>query len=688
MKPKFAFIPAIIAISLLVHCIEDDPTPLNPVASIITVDQSAEEGTEIKIQIELTEPAGGGQMRLVRGENSTADDSDYSLASSEIEIEPGVRTYSTSLYITDDTEPETYERLVLQLEGDIEPSRNSGLVEFTILDNDAVRLELSVLNDSTHFFEGDTLFLGVSLHNSNGNPVSADIVMLGGDDQLHPLDGTEVLFGGRKDSTLIFRYQIISDGIIENTQEIRFYLENIMNAEPPFSGTEITITDSPLPSISFLSATQTGHEGDSIKIEFELSSLTNEESNITLLVGGSAFDKIDYLLPDPFPTILTFSSTTDSGALNFEVYLKIDGENNEMDNLTFELVDPVNCMIGQNPFHSVQIEPVNCEQFPRVTQNGLFITPVNHSYDYARPYILSFKAQTLDGLDTVAAHDLSTHNGNFSISENGSVSDLDETRFEIIRNDETFVSNTLILLDISGSVIENDEQLNQLKHSVLGMTSTLLNQTDGNATQIAIDVFDGDTEIRTLVELTSDQKLIDSLVKKISTEDVMDGRTNLYGAVRQAVNKAGEWSFTGVPDFPNPLSVSISSVVVFSNGPEKANLTNLNEVLESIEQVEANADKSLDIYSIGYGAADQNVLDLLGRNGNYMPENLNSLSEAFGTVASKIKDDLNSYYFIAYCPYSRNGTSNYLHVNIEDHLGNAASIETCFSADQSSSSCD
>jgi uncharacterized protein YegL len=256
---------------------------------------------------------------------------------------------------------------------------------------------------------------------------------------------------------------------------------------------------------------------------------------------------------------------------------------------------------------------------------------------------ISFKADYTNGdpLANLTDKDFKLYEDNEDIS-------LFESEPRIIRKPTNFASSSVLLLDLSGSVLASNS-LSSLKQSAKAFVNTIFANTVANGSyEIAIYWFDGEAKLHSLAEFTNDKdqliKKIDAITESIST----DNSTNLNGAVVEGIDIMNA-RVTKIKT--DGYTIVAGSVVVFTDGTDQAARVNESTALSAVQNA-----ASLAIFSIGLGGEiNQDVLARFGKNGHEIASNTDALTTSFTNVAGKINDEANSYYIIQYCSPKRSG---------------------------------
>jgi hypothetical protein len=226
-----------------------------------------------------------------------------------------------------------------------------------------------------------------------------------------------------------------------------------------------------------------------------------------------------------------------------------------------------------------------------------------------------------------------------------------EAERKISEREQRFSYSTVLLLDLSGSVVDNF--LPDLKASAKRFVRTISGERPDNEGRIGIWWFDGGENIHQLVAVTSDTTKLLQGIDNISENISTDNSTNLFGAVSQIAPVA-----EGIlNDQLQKDIISGASVVLFTDGRDRANRVPRQTAYDAVD----NTDPAVTYFTIGLGGEiNQNDLQRIGKDGFAAVSNIEQLEATFQNVAQLVNDEANSYYFFEYCSPIRSGASNNL----------------------------
>ncbi|MGE0087666.1 MAG: hypothetical protein AB7S75_24915 [Desulfococcaceae bacterium] len=315
-----------------------------------------------------------------------------------------------------------------------------------------------------------------------------------------------------------------------------------------------------------------------------------------------------------------------------------------------------------------------CKSDPVIENKGLVFIYEKQTVQKPANVSVMFKLETNEGQPVT---DLTAEN--LRIYENGEPISLYESRQAIIPKPGTFVHNGMLLLDLSGSILES-ESLGSLKTAAKAFVTAVMPPKDSSGygeMRLEIRWFDGSASTHLLVSFTEDPDMlikgIDSITASIST----DSSTNLYGAVIEGLNIVNNTMNMA------SQSVSMGSLVTFTDGKDQAGRKTKDEAVKAVN----NADEDISIYTIGLGSEiDKDVLTALGPDGFVWADDIDELYAKFEEIANEISADVNSHYLFEYCSPKRKGQHE-LKI-VAEYGEKSGSMTTCFCADGFEGGCE
>ena len=258
----------------------------------------------------------------------------------------------------------------------------------------------------------------------------------------------------------------------------------------------------------------------------------------------------------------------------------------------------------------------------------------------------------------------------FTIFENDEPISAFEAVRAIVPKPGKFVSRTMLVLDLSGSVL-NASSLPALKEAARSFVTSTLPVSATNEAEVGIWWFDGAADLHSLSPFTNNRAALLTAIDKIAPGISTDVSTNLNGAVINAVSMAAERD----RDDERREVISANAVVIFTDGTDRASRKTEQEAVTTVTQNK----EEVSIYTIGLGNEIREAsLKSIGVNGFVLARNVSELMGAFNSVGANIRDEANSYYLLEYCSPKRAGTNT---VKIQAARGSVSgSLATSFSA--------
>ncbi len=266
-----------------------------------------------------------------------------------------------------------------------------------------------------------------------------------------------------------------------------------------------------------------------------------------------------------------------------------------------------------------------------------------------------FKVETREGAPVAGLTE-----DNFTIYEKGRNDDVekllsqDETTRLLSDNSQLFEYRTMLLLDLSGSVLNNS--LSELKEASIAFISDVFATESNTTNTVGIWWFDGQDLIHPLIDFTDDQEALRSAINNISPAISDDSSTDLFGAVI----KSAALAENKLQLAQNQGILSAFSIIMFTDGTDQAARYSKVDAFSAVE----NASEGINFYTIGLGAEiDEAVLNRIGKTSSVFANDTQALTEKFEEVANLIADEANAYYLFEYCTPKRDGSGmNDLHI--------------------------
>ncbi len=225
---------------------------------------------------------------------------------------------------------------------------------------------------------------------------------------------------------------------------------------------------------------------------------------------------------------------------------------------------------------------------------------------------------------------------------------VDEAKRKIVNSPQLFQYNTTLVLDLSGSVINNN--LDNLKMAATSFVEVVMPDTLNSGFGMGIYWFDGEDQLNNLVPLTDDRTALIDGINSIDASISNDNSTDLFGAVIRSVAET-EQILNNIPT----NVISSASIVLFTDGRDRAQRYTRSEAYSAVD----NASDLISMFSIGLGN-EINIDDLqkIGKDGFRQAQDLSNLISTFSEVGALVTDEANSYYNFEYCSPIRNGSAD------------------------------
>jgi uncharacterized protein YegL len=245
-----------------------------------------------------------------------------------------------------------------------------------------------------------------------------------------------------------------------------------------------------------------------------------------------------------------------------------------------------------------------------------------------------------------------------------------EAKRKISGREQVFNHTTLLVLDLSGSVLQSS--LSALQSAAVTFIDEIMPDTLDNSTKMGIYWFDGEDELHVLEPITSDIFELKAAVNSITPNISQDNSTDLFGAVI----KSADIAKTVLADYQDQDITAAASVVIFTDGRDRANRYTRTKAYEAVSQSPAG----ITYFTLGVGNEINKVdLQTIGRSGYAEAATVSNLSSIFKQIAFLVSNEANSYYLFEYCSPIRNGDKNGL--IIEAYEGNEVGyMEATFDA--------
>jgi hypothetical protein len=270
---------------------------------------------------------------------------------------------------------------------------------------------------------------------------------------------------------------------------------------------------------------------------------------------------------------------------------------------------------------------------------------------------LFFKIDTCQGAP-VSGLDASA----FELQEDGSPVSRYESQQKIQPRGQSYRLDSVVLLDISGSVLRSGA-FSALQAAAGKYIAAVLDATSSGQ-RIALLTFDGRAAPQVVVDFSANQAALLAGLSSLGTVECrsssecagfsdrrtcagwrcVDDSTNLNGAVVSSL----ELLEAHLADASVPYRDA--ALVLFTDGTDQASR------VSSAEASSRAAKTPVHLFSVGLGEeADAAALATFGRDGTFPATSADGLASAFEAVASRVNALANRFYLLEYCSPKRGG---------------------------------
>ena len=315
---------------------------------------------------------------------------------------------------------------------------------------------------------------------------------------------------------------------------------------------------------------------------------------------------------------------------------------------------------------------------PEIKENGLSVKFLTHKVSLPTGlYTVNIKLALEDGKNLTPVIDLEesnviiSDNGDVQFSLRDNINEMPED-FAIVSKPISFEQNVMILIDVSGDVLQN---LPEFKSSLNNFIDEIFDEVtpdEEGQLRIGLYYFAGDPEIKILKGFSSNEIELKEAVRSLSSDLDIDYSSNLFGSVIKSVNL-----LLNLTSKSSEESVS-STLIVFTDRREYTNIKTKDELDSALDSLKFISPSS-QIISIGLGdriLAEE--LENIGRDGYNFAEDFDDLESELTKISTSVNSDLNSYYSIMYCSGRRGGEAE-IDIII-DYNGKTSEINTCLNA--------
>ncbi len=232
---------------------------------------------------------------------------------------------------------------------------------------------------------------------------------------------------------------------------------------------------------------------------------------------------------------------------------------------------------------------------------------------------------------------------------------------------------SLLLVDVSASVV-TEGTLETAREVATDFARSLTEQ----GISVSVAVFDGDPEIRTVVDFTTNADTLADGIAGIDEDDQRDPSTNLNGAILLALEQLDA---VVVPDVEAELE-SVANLVTFTDGVDRAQRATDNAALNAVNGTEHD----VFLVALTGEAEEADQLRKLGPDGFFQATQPSELLEAFDELTASLVAETDKYYTVAYCSPLRAGRHTLeVEVALEEGSG---TVSFAYSAAEFGPGCD
>lgn len=271
----------------------------------------------------------------------------------------------------------------------------------------------------------------------------------------------------------------------------------------------------------------------------------------------------------------------------------------------------------------------------------------------------------------------------FTIYEQGQNDDCfntiskSEANSRISPNSQIFSNNTLLILDLSNSVLSSS--IEELKTASASFIENVMPATTQESYKMAIYWFDGEDVLHELNPLTAEKAELTAAVEGITVDISNDPSTDLYGAVIKSTDIASNL----LAESTKGEKIGAASVVIFTDGTDQASRYTQQAAQKKVD----TANPNISFFTIGLGAEiDTQVLTDIGKTSSVVANNKEELETTFNNISDLVSLRASSFYLFEYCSPKRSGDNN-LAIQVTKG-GVQGAVQTKFNATGFSGGCE
>lgn len=247
-----------------------------------------------------------------------------------------------------------------------------------------------------------------------------------------------------------------------------------------------------------------------------------------------------------------------------------------------------------------------------------------------------------------------------------------ESFARISPNSQIFNNNTLLVLDLSNSVLSSS--LAELQAASIGFINNVMPEEENTSFRMAIYWFDGEDVLHLLNPLSTSKDNLIAAIEGITPNISNDPSTDLYGAVLKSTDIASNLLIESSQED----IISAASIVIFTDGTDQASRYTEEEAITKVRDANSN----ISFFTIGLGSEiDTQILMEFGKTFSVFADNKEELEANFNAISQQVNEQANSFYLFEYCSPKRDGSGeNNLAIQVVQGSLQGA-VQTKFSAD-------
>jgi hypothetical protein len=224
----------------------------------------------------------------------------------------------------------------------------------------------------------------------------------------------------------------------------------------------------------------------------------------------------------------------------------------------------------------------------------------------------------------------------FRIYEDGEPVSQYESKQTILQPEVAAVHYTLLLVDMSGSVVSSPDV------PKLVAAASAFAERVAAYQKLAVFAFDGSPHLTPIVGFGASN--LRGGIEGLGTFTPKDPSTNLNGAVVEALRLLDrQLASASVP-------LRFGTLVVFTDGTDHAHRIADETVRKAVN------DSELDVYAIAVGGEiNEREISAIGRSGTFTSKSRDDIARGFDEIARRIEGYSKRYYLLSYCSPARAG---------------------------------